>query len=324
MRRFALVIPLLVLGCSAQQAVPPSPTPQPAAVAAVVERPEPTATATPAPPLAGRRVCIDAGHDAVWAAGATARTSSGAVPVHPADRAPMHEHELTLSVAERLKLLLEAEGAAVCLTRQTRAEGGGVLDQPYDFNGDGVVRPTGRAIEDTPEVIQPRIDAANRFGAEVFISIHFNGSSDPSVRGSEAYFSDGVATAEHGRQLARDLLDGVLAAMAAAGHSVRDLGVKSDAYMRYSAAETQRLFATNRTAILTSGNDPAHCSDCYRLFSLGNNPMSRERGRYLAALLEVEFLSNPAVVEGFLLRPDSLDVIAGGLRDGLLRYFSAD
>lgn len=47
------------------------------------------------------------------------------------------------------------------------------------------------------------------------------------------------------------------------------------------------------------------------------------RGSGVDVLVEVEFLSNPAVVEGFFLRADSLDVIASGLRDGLLGYFGA-
>ena len=38
-------------------------------------------------------------------------------------------------------------------------------------------------------------------------------------------------------------------------------------------------------------------------------------------LIEVEFLSNPAVVEGFLMRPESLDIIARGLMRGVLSYY---
>ena len=107
----------------------------------------------------------------------------------------MTEHELTLSVAARLQTLLEVDGARVCVTRKTREAGGGLQQEPADYTGDGRVRP----VEDVPEIIQPRIDWANDFGAEVLLSIHFNGSDDPSVRGSEVCFSDAGPRTDEGR-----------------------------------------------------------------------------------------------------------------------------
>jgi hypothetical protein len=199
-----------------------------------------------------------------------------------------------------------------------------VLRQPYDFNGDGIVRPNGRALEDTPEIVQPRIDAANEFGATVLLSVHFNGSSDAFVRGSEAYFSDGATNAATNRRLAASVLTELLAEMQTAGHAVTDLGIKSDAYQRYGDAEFRRMLASNATVIRANGNDPARCPDCYRLMTLGNNPMSLHGATYAGVLVEVEFLSNPAVVEDFLMRPDSLDVIARGLMRGLVGYFEVD
>jgi N-acetylmuramoyl-L-alanine amidase len=271
--------------------------------------------------LEGRRICIDPGHDATLTPGATARTRSGVVPVHPVDRIPMYEHELTLSVAIRLQALLEADGAAVCLTRKARQEGGGLQTAPVDFTGDGRARDP---IVDIPELIQPRIDWVNEFGAEVLVSIHFNGSSEPSVRGSEAYFTDSGPSALAGRSLSSSLLAGLLDALQAAGHPVRDRGLHSDRYQRYSAAETARLLANNAAAIRANGHDPAGCFDCYRLLTLGNNPMSARMGAYVAALIEVEFISNPDVVENFMMRPDSLDIIAAGLHQGLRSYFGQE
>jgi N-acetylmuramoyl-L-alanine amidase len=49
--------------------------------------------------------------------------------------------------------------------------------------------------------------------------------------------------------------------------------------------------------------------------------MALHLGTYVGALVEMEFLSNPDVVESLLLRPDAVDVLAGGLADGLLSYF---
>ena len=59
-----------------------------------------------------------------------------------------------------------------------------------------------------------------------------------------------------------------------------------------------------------------------RLVTNGNNPMSVRQGTYVGALVEVEFLSNPEVVERLIMRPDAFDVIARGLERGILAYYA--
>ncbi len=277
----------------------------------------------PAPPLSGRRVCIDPGHDAVWAPGASGRTTGGTLPRHPIEGIPLHEHELTLAVAYRLKGLLEDEGAAVCVTRRPREEGGGLQVEPHDFTGDGRVRPVGRTIEDTPEVIQPRIDWANAFDAEVLVSVHFNGLEDRRARGTEVYYTDAGPRVEDGRRLALVLVEGLVGELREGGFAAVDRGAKSDRYQRYPEAEARRLIANNAATVRANGHDPAACGECYRLVTTGNNPMSARRGEFVAAVVEVEFLSNPDVVEGLILRPDAFEVIARGLARGLRSYFGA-
>jgi N-acetylmuramoyl-L-alanine amidase len=301
----------------------PAIVPGPSIAVEVDVQPSPNAEIAPPALLGGRRICLDPGHDAYWVAGATGRDSFGRVPRHPSEGVPLHEHELTLGVAYRLKDLLEAEGASVCVTRLPRDQGGGLQIDPYDYTGDGRVR-TAAYVEDGPERIQPRIDWANQFGAEVLVSVHFNGIGDPAVRGSEVYFTDGGPRPDDGRRLASRLLAALLAEMRAAGYQPLDRGIRGDAYQRYSPDETRRMFANNATIIKAHGADPANCPACYRLQTLGNNPMSLHQGQYVAALVEVEFLSNPAVVETFIMRPDSLDIIARGLLEGLRSYFAGD
>jgi N-acetylmuramoyl-L-alanine amidase len=288
---------------------------------ALAPGPEEEADPAAAARLGARRICIDPGHDAYWVVGASGRTASGVVPLHPTERVPLTEHELTLGVAYRLKALLEAEGAEVCVTRKPREEGGGLQIEPYDFNGDGRVRTAGVTAADGPERIQPRIDWANQFGAEVLVSIHFNGIEDAGVRGTEVYYSDVARTAAEGRQLASLVLESLLHELRSAGYAAVSRGVLSDRYQRYTAAETAALIATNAAAIRANGHDPARCPDCLRLLTLGNNPMSREMGSYLAILVEVEFLSNPWVVETLIMRPDLFDLAAAGIANGILRFF---
>ncbi len=220
--------------------------------------------------------------------------------------------------------MLEGGGALVCVTRRPRTEGGGLQGEPYDYTGDGRVRTSGQAAEDGPERIQPRIDWANDFGAEVLVSIHFNGLDDQTVRGTEAYYTDGGTRRDEGKRLASTLIAGLLSEMRSVGYQGIDRGARSDAYQRYSADETRRLLANNAAIIRAHGFDPANCAACYRLITNGNNPMSLHAGTYLGVLVEVDFLSNPAVVEGFFMRPDSLDVIARGLFEGLRAYFGAE
>jgi N-acetylmuramoyl-L-alanine amidase len=271
--------------------------------------------------LEGRRICIDPGHDAKWAPGAVGRDAAGVVPVHPTEGVPLYEHELTLSVAYRLKALLEADGAAVCVTQRQREEGGGNHVEPSDYTGDGVVRVG--PVEDTPERTQPRIDWANDFGAEILVSIHFNGLDDRRVRGTEVYYTDGGPREVSNRLLASSLLDEMLASLRDAGFDVMSRGIRSDLYQRYSPGDTQRLIQHNASVVRANGYDPANCRECMRLLTNGNNPMSVHMGNYISALVEVEFISNPDVVAALIMRPDAFDVIARGLERGVLAYYAS-
>jgi N-acetylmuramoyl-L-alanine amidase len=86
----------------------------------------------------------------------------------------------------------------------------------------------------------------------------------------------------------------------------------------------QAAFQRHNAAPITKhGHDPNNCPDCQRIGVLGNNPMSLTPSAYVGALVEVEFLSNPDVVEDFLMRPDAVDVIARGLASGVLQFFHA-
>ncbi len=76
-------------------------------------------------------------------------TDSGAVNA----RYGLKEKEQTLDVAQRLKALLKADGHAVCMTRTS--------DETLSNND--------------------RYTYANTTGAEVLVSVHMNGSSNPGT-----------------------------------------------------------------------------------------------------------------------------------------------
>lgn len=218
------------------------------------------------------RICLDPGHDARYP-GASARDATG--------RVLFDEHVLTLQVAYRLKPLLEAQGFLVCVTRDEQGE---LLPQGRDEDGNGRIEAWERA--------QAKIDFLNAFAPQVLVSIHFNGLSDPSVRGSEVYYSDTGPWMEENRLLARTLLYSLVEALQAAGHAAVDRGIKSDNYKPYG-----------------------------RLYVLGNNDRLLRKGTWQAgALVEVLFLSNPVDV-AFLQRPDALEVISQGLLQGIVRFW---
>jgi len=120
-------------------------------------------------PLRGMIVAIDPGHPPGGATGPT----------------DLHESDAVLQVAERLKTMLEADGAAVVMTRT---------------NGSAV------GLEDRPVI-------ARRNGADVFVSIHLNAFPDgvnpfTATEGSATYFYRGQS-----EPLARAVQEGMVHAM---------------------------------------------------------------------------------------------------------------
>ena len=106
------------------------------------------------------RITIDAGHGGSEI-GATYRFADGTV---------LQEKTLDLQVALLLRDLLEQAGFSVTLTRTSDTA---VNVAYHDLSGDGRV---GLADE-----LQARVDAANAAGSELFVSICFNGASDPAA-----------------------------------------------------------------------------------------------------------------------------------------------
>ncbi|MFA5793841.1 MAG: N-acetylmuramoyl-L-alanine amidase [Candidatus Brocadiia bacterium] len=78
------------------------------------------------------------------------------------------EKTVTLDVSKRLKTLLEKEGIKVVLTRERDTS------LSHNLNDD----------------LQRRADVANREQADLFLSIHCNWSSNPSIEGFEIYYCD--------------------------------------------------------------------------------------------------------------------------------------
>ncbi len=111
--------------------------------------------------LFGVKVCLDPGHGG---------EDPGAV-----GPTGLKEKDVNLKVAQKLKVLLEGEGASVLLTRS----------------------------DDRYVSLSERCRIANSWNADVFISIHHNSVADPSVNGTETLISP--AASEQARQLANSI-----------------------------------------------------------------------------------------------------------------------
>lgn len=105
--------------------------------------------------LKGRTVVLDPGHGG---------SDTGAIGA-----SGLKEKDVTLSIAQDLRGMLEKTGAKVILTRKSDRDVSGT---------------------DTSDVreLQARADIANRSKADLFISIHADAFDDPSVGGTTTYF----------------------------------------------------------------------------------------------------------------------------------------
>src|SRR5579864_183898 len=241
---------VLVLVCAAVQAASVALIPQPALASA---------------PL---RVTLDPGH------GGDQVGSS----YQFADVTVLQEKTLNLQVALLLRQLLEQNGYSVTLTRASDTP---VNVAQQDVNGDGRV---GLADE-----LQARVDIANAAGSDLFVSICFNGSSDPTVNGSETFWNPKRSFAAANQRLADSIQRGLVTQLAAAGYASRDRGARTD-------------------ASLLSG-------DSFYLLGPASNIVARP-SRMPAVIAEPLFLTNPADAAS-LRDPRVLNAIAQGLFEGI-------
>jgi N-acetylmuramoyl-L-alanine amidase len=179
---------------------PAAPLTAPAGYPTSAAPPPPAASLEVAPAVGRHVVAIDPGHGG---------DDPGTI-AYAANGTLLREKDLSLDVALRAATLLRRAGYQVALTRE---QDGAVNAEGQDLNGDGRV--------DGADDLQARVDRANAAGAEALVSIHFNGFSDPSVRGTEVFYNRDREFAAENQRLATLVADTLYAALYADGH--RDL-----------------------------------------------------------------------------------------------------
>ncbi|MBM3141386.1 MAG: N-acetylmuramoyl-L-alanine amidase, partial [Chloroflexi bacterium] len=220
------------------------------------------------------------------------------------------ERDTNLAIALLLEPMLQARGFRVVLTRR---DAGRALP-PSEVVATGFTA--------TRSDLQARIDLANHERAAAFVSIHSNGSADPSARGVEAYYNSGRPFADLNHALAASLYEGALAELAASGYPATGRGVRDDACLRLWRGTCFPLFVlapervTTREEVLRRGVDPATAG-----FALGQDAISSRATAMPGALVELLFISNPADA-AILADPRGQDALARGLAAGIERYLA--
>jgi N-acetylmuramoyl-L-alanine amidase len=229
----------------------------------------------------GQTAFIDAGHGGL---------DPGVVGATKAGRQVL-EKDATLAVAVRLAALLRANGFAVVMsrTRDTTVMKLSAADSSY-----GAI--TSSAVH---RDLAARAACANAAGANVLVSIHFDGFSDPSVGGTETFYDAARPFAAANHRLATNLQSALVASLAAS-----DRGVWTDDQL-------------GAPALTGSGQSYNH------LIELG--PQSAgwvdDPSQMPGALVEPLFITNPSEAQ-IASDPAGQEKIAEALAAGVLRFVS--
>ncbi len=225
---------------------------------------------------APRIVMLDPGHGG---------TETGAVDV----TGTLVEKTLTLEVAKKAATDLEALGYRVYLTRTSDQP---VNTPPRDLNHDGKI--------DHVDEFDARTLAANRRHADVFVSIHFDGSTDPTIRGTHGYYCPARPFWRQSQMLADDITSAVTASVRKSGYDDVDAGVETD----------------------VADVVPQTRADYPWFLVLGPSRKNWLTGTAMpGALIENLFLSSPRDTAA-LRKPATIAAIAQGYAAGIHAYFA--
>lgn len=249
---------------------PAEPTTAPPRPSEAVGPPTPTAPDGPYPIIA-----IDPGHGG---------DETGAVSVDAAGRV-LVERDVNLAIAVHLADMLREDGYGVVLTR----EDAGRANAP-----DSGLQ--GRALLTAD--LNARLEKVNRAGADLFLSIHNNGSPSAGESGSEVWYCPEREFADRNLTLARLLQTAFLDRLLEVGYRSRDRGVKEDTNFRIYQGRPYCLF------VLGPPREP-------------RKPQATEMPGVLGESL---FVSNPTEA-GLLRRDDVLLAIARAYHDAVRGYF---
>ncbi len=218
----------------------------------------------------------------------------------------LEEAEANLDIALQTADRLRGRGYAVYLSRETMDQPGG----SEDVNGDGQ--------SNNRDGLQSVVDQANGVHADLFLSIHHNGSTNSNAAGSEVYYCADRPFADDSFRLGQLVLDEVLAALARQGYDSPNRGVMDDALLYSRGAYHGHLFVLGPVRVPNSNafTRPA--------------PAGSERRRWAPKLRATEmpgvlsealFVSNPYEAR-LLTQPRIRAALADAFANAVDRYFA--
>ena len=206
-------------------------------------------------------------------------------PEPGASAAGLVEKDINLEIALKLADLLRERDYQVVLTRDTDRS------VSPEYKGGSY---SGGVVHD----LQARVDIANSASADMFISIHNNGSADPSQSGTEVWYNNQRSFADRNLTLARLVLEGLLKRIRELGYSPVERGVKDDSNFRVFRGRVFNIY----------------------VLGPGDGARPHTPTQMPGVLGESLFVSNPA--DAAMLRQErTLDAIAAGYRDAIVAYF---
>jgi N-acetylmuramoyl-L-alanine amidase len=244
---FALVVGGLRLGPLAAPAPTPLPTVPPLPTSTPLPpAPSPTvAPSTPVPsPVAGvqgRIVCIDPGHGGA---------DLGNVRVEN-NQIVLQEKDFTLEHALLLAERLRSHGIEVVMTRTTDSE---VNPDNVDVNGDGTVAAEGgEANSNQTDDLQARINICNQAGADLLVSVHYNGAENVFLQGYEVWYNGDRPFSDSSARLARLMHQQLGIQYAAAGYDAFDKGIGLEDHAMTGPARPGKLVPSEMPGIIVEG-----------------------------------------------------------------------
>lgn len=227
-------LPTVVLLTPVVPTAPPA-TPVPPPVPAATPEPQLTPKPEAAPAavdegdLAGRVVCLDPGHGGV---------DQGNLRIEDGEIV-LEEKEFTLAHAAEIGRRLEARGATVVYTRTTDSEAN---PDNADVNGDGIVADeSGQARTTQLDDLQERINTCNGAGAELLVSIHYNGAENEFLQGYEVWYNDERPFSDLSARFAAIMHEELGQAYEAAGYDAFDKGIGIEEFVVIDAERPGEL-----------------------------------------------------------------------------------
>ena len=243
-------------------------------------------------------VCIDAGHGG---------PDSGFSQFWDALGFELVEKNLTLEHAWDLEARLKQRGYTVVMTRRTDVA---VNSSGADVNGDGKT-----AADDTPgsnqdlnrnlDEFQARIDICNAAGADLLISVHVNGFTNPNTRGYETWYTAEREFGEQNLEFALLAYNALKEQLAAIGYTIApelERGANPD-----TAADVQTPNSAFRHFIITGPAAPG-------LIVPSAMP---------GAIMEALFVSND-IDAAVLASPSGRNAIVTAYEQAIVEYFAAN